>query len=70
MALVEEPTLHCCNRCSAVLEQRPLDTEGVLWVAALDLVPIGSRIEWVAKMVDLVEQINEVRANAVPEIDT
>jgi hypothetical protein len=38
-----------------------LDAEGVLWVAALDRVPIEERVEWVKEMVVRVEQINAMR---------
>lgn len=40
----------------------PLTTQGVLWVAALDRIPIEERVEWVAKMTERVEQINTARA--------
>lgn len=40
----------------------PLDDEGVLWMAAIDHVPIEDRIEWVMKMKTLVRQVNEMRA--------
>lgn len=40
----------------------PLDAEGVLWVAALDRVPIEERIAWVKKMLKQVEEINAGRA--------
>jgi hypothetical protein len=39
----------------------PLDTEAVLWVAALDRVPIEERIEWVAEMKRRVGEINAER---------
>lgn len=38
-----------------------LDTEGVLWVAAIDRVPIAERIAWVKEMLARVEQINAMR---------
>jgi hypothetical protein len=37
---------------------RSLDAEAVLWVAAIDRVPIEERVEWVKKML---AQINAVR---------
>jgi len=40
----------------------PLDDEGVLWVAAIDRVPIEDQIEWVKEMLGRVEHINEMRA--------
>lgn len=40
----------------------PLDIEGALWVAALDRVPIEERIEWVAKIMARVDEINAARA--------
>lgn len=39
----------------------PLDVRGVLWVAAIDRVPIEERIEWVEKLASQVEHINAVR---------
>lgn len=48
----------------------PLDTEGVLWVAALDRVPIEERVEWVKTLAARVEEINSERANyVIPEGD-
>lgn len=48
----------------------PLDAEGVLWVAALELVPIEQRVEWVKTMHARVQGINEKRAQYVlPEGD-
>lgn len=41
---------------------KPLTTQGVLWVAAIDRVPVDERIEWVAAMTERVEQINAKRA--------
>ena len=38
-----------------------LDAEGVLWVAAVDRVPIQERIEWVARMKQQVAEINAAR---------
>lgn len=46
---------------------RPLDAEGVLWVAALDRVPIEDRIGWVKEMLNRVEQINTLRREAVSQ---
>lgn len=40
---------------------KPLDTAGVLWVAAIDRVPIAERIEWVKKIEAQVESINAER---------
>ena len=40
----------------------PLDTAGVLWVAAIDLLPIKERIAWVAKVEKQVAEINAYRA--------
>lgn len=40
----------------------PLDSEAVLWVAALDRVPIRERVEWVAVMKRQVDEINAERA--------
>lgn len=47
----------------------PLDTEGVLWVAALDRVPIEERIEWVRKQTEHVARINQERAAGVLPAD-
>ena len=45
-----------------------LDTEGVLWVAAIDRVPIEDRIEWVRVMKGRIAAINAERAQrAVPD---
>lgn len=41
----------------------PLDTAGVLWVAAIDLLPIEKRISWVEKLEKRVAHLNELRAN-------
>lgn len=40
----------------------PLDTKAILWVAAMDRVPIEERVEWVKKMAARVAEINAVRA--------
>jgi hypothetical protein len=40
----------------------PLDTAGVLWVAALDRVPIEERVQWVKTMQKRVAEINAKRA--------
>lgn len=40
----------------------PLDTAGILWLAAIDRVPILERIEWVAMMEKRVAEINARRA--------
>ena len=42
--------------------QAPLDTAGILWVAALDRVPVRERVEWVAEMERRVAEINAMRA--------
>lgn len=42
----------------------PLDTAGVLWVAALDRVPIEERVAWVKAMEQRVAEINAKRAAA------
>lgn len=39
----------------------PLDTDGVLWVAAIDRVPIEERVAWVKDMAERVAQINTKR---------
>jgi hypothetical protein len=39
----------------------PLDTEGILWVAAIDLLPIEKRIEWVKTMTERVAYLNTMR---------
>ena len=59
------------HRCSVADVRRggsqqlePLDAEGVLWLAALDRVPIEERIEWVASMMRAVERINAERLRA------
>jgi len=45
----------------------PLDAEGVLWVAALDRVPIEERVEWVKTMAARVAEINAARkADVLP----
>lgn len=43
----------------------PLDAEGVLWVAAIDRVPIEERVEWVKTLLARVEEINAKRAEYV-----
>lgn len=40
----------------------PLDTAGILWVAALDRVPIEERVAWVEAMQERVAEINAKRA--------
>lgn len=40
----------------------PLDIAGVLWVAALDRVPIEERVAWVKAMQERVAEINAKRA--------
>jgi hypothetical protein len=40
----------------------PLDTRGVLWVAAIDRLPISERTEWVERMFQQVENLNAERA--------
>jgi hypothetical protein len=40
----------------------PLDMAGVLWVAAIDRVPIEDRVEWVRTMEARVAEINAARA--------
>lgn len=48
----------------------PLDAEGVLWVAAIELVPIEGRIEWVKTTLGRVNEINQARASyVIPEGD-
>lgn len=39
----------------------PLDTAGILWVAALDRVPIRERVAWVSLMQERVAEINALR---------
>lgn len=45
-------------------DARHLNAEAVLWVAALDRVPIEERIEWVAAMHARIAQINAQRTEA------
>lgn len=54
--------------CDRLREAAPLDIEAVLWVAALDRVPIEERIEWVTTLKRRVEQINEQRAASLPVV--
>lgn len=45
----------------------PLDVAGILWVAAIDLLPISERIAWVKRMEQRVADINAARAVGDPE---
>lgn len=60
-----------CDSCKAIYKAAdlrgprlaPLTTTDVLWLAAIEFVPIGERVEWVAVMEKRVAELNEYRAN-------
>lgn len=52
------------ERESPTAARLPLDTEAILWVAALDRLPIEERIEWVATMLKRIDAIDAARAEA------
>ena len=60
----DEPTL-VQPRLADRIPLGPLGPRDILWLAALDRVPVEGRVEWVEAMVARVEAINADRARAV-----
>lgn len=47
----------------------PLNSEAVLWVAALDLLPIEERVTWVKETLARIEQLNAARTRTANTVD-
>jgi hypothetical protein len=62
----EHPAVDIARAALAgVAPSTALDNAGILWVAALDRVPIEERIEWVETVLARVDEINAQRAGSV-----
>jgi hypothetical protein len=57
---------HQAEQAATEAMKAPLDTAGILWVAALDRVPARERVAWVSEMESRVAEVNAMRADVKP----